>query len=179
MRPSMPVSPRAPPEPSFSPPRPSAPPRSSSRASLRQLPQVIPPAQPTPADEELFFDVVLPCGLHQNQAMDLMYRELVPEDFELLSKLDENLPRRNTVQRDSVDLLPYVSADMLEAGATCGVCLSEFDSTERAVILPCGHSFHSKCISKWLTQFKNSCPLCSAPISNEHSALSQAKGVAL
>lgn len=179
VRPSMPVSPRAPPEPSFSPPRPSAPPRSMSRAPLRQLAQVSPPAQPMPADEDVFFDMVLPCGLYQDQAMELMYRELGPEDFELLSKLDETVPRRNTVQRDSVDQLPHVSAETLEVGDTCGVCLSEFDLTERTVKLPCGHPFHAKCISKWLTQFKNSCPLCSVPISNKHTASSQLTGIAL
>lgn len=166
----MPVSPRAPPEPSFSPPRPNMPPQNRSRVAPRQAPQVSSPSQPIPPDEDDYFDVVLPCGLYQDQVMDVMYRELGPEDFEMLSKLDENVPRRNTVQRDSVDQLPRVAAKTLEAGATCGVCLSEFELTERAAKLPCGHTFHVKCISKWLTQFKNTCPLCSAPISNEDDA---------
>lgn len=174
-RSSVQTSPRAPPEPSFSPPRPSgasAPPRSSSRAPPRQTPHVSPPSQPMPPDEDTFFDMVLPCGLYQDEVMDVMYRELGPEDFEMLSKLDESVPRRNTVQRDSVDqLCTRVAADTLETDATCGVCLSEFERTGPAAVLPCGHAFHSRCISRWLTQFKNTCPLCSAPIANDSGSL--------
>lgn len=171
MRPSLPMTPGVPLEPAFSPPQPSpqpsAHPRSSARALSRQLPQVRPPAQPLPPDEDNYVDMVLPCGLYQDQVIDAMYRDLGPEDFEMLCKLDENVPRRNTARRDSVDQLPRVAAQELEAGATCGVCLSEFESSERVVRLPCRHTFHAKCISKWLTQYKDTCPLCSAPISCE------------
>jgi hypothetical protein len=38
------------------------------------------------------------------------------------------------------------------------------DANVPLVKLPCRHAFHSGCISRWLTQCKNTCPLCQAPI---------------
>lgn len=108
-------------------------------------------------------DPVLPCGLRQDQALDLMSRDLTPEDFEMLSKLDEGLPKRNTVESDLVDQLPSVVVPDCQ-GQGCGVCLGEFEPGSRAVQLPCRHLYHPACISKWLTQCKNACPMCSLPI---------------
>jgi len=109
------------------------------------------------------FDANLPCGLDHNQVMDLMYRDIKPEDYEMLSKLDESVPKKDIVQRTLVDDLPRVLAR--DSGANeCGVCLAQLRPTAQAVKLPCQHVFHPKCIEKWLTECKNACPLCSAPI---------------
>merc|ERR1719456_1804538 len=56
-----------------------------------------------PVDVDGYHDMVLPCGLFQDEVIELMYRDLSPEDFEMLSKLDERLPKRNTAQRSIVD----------------------------------------------------------------------------
>lgn len=60
----------------------------------------------------------------------------------------------------------------------CIICLEEFENIENQskenkekneniiAKLQCGHSFHSKCISDWMTK-KNVCPLCKAKIDNE------------
>jgi len=109
------------------------------------------------------FDTALPCGLNQTQVMDLMYRDIKPEDYEMLSKLDESVPKRDIVQRTLVDDLPRVLAR--DSGAKeCGVCLAQLRSACQAVQLPCQHAFHPMCIEKWLTECKNTCPLCSTPI---------------
>jgi len=102
----------------------------------------------------------LACGLQQEQALDLMSRDLTPEDFEMLSKLDEGVAKRNIAEKSVVELLPRVAA----AGKECGVCLGELDGKIDAIELPCKHVYHSACISKWLTTCKNACPMCSAPI---------------
>mmetsp|Transcript_105935 Transcript_105935/g.297874 ORF Transcript_105935/g.297874 Transcript_105935/m.297874 type:complete len:524 (-) Transcript_105935:176-1747(-) len=116
-----------------------------------------------PRDGDGYHDVILPCGLLQDEVIDIMYRDLSPEDFEMLTKLDERLAPRNTAQRNLVERLPRVP--VRECGCTeCGVCLADFERKGYAVQLPCRHSFHPGCISKWLTQCKNTCPLCSAPI---------------
>lgn len=116
-----------------------------------------------PADENGYHDVVLACGLMQEEIIELMYRDLNPEDFETLNKLDERLPRRNIVQHDLMDGLPRRIASECNC-SECGVCLAELDPGARVVQLPCGHAFHPACISRWLTQCKNTCPLCAARI---------------
>jgi len=108
-------------------------------------------------------DPVLPCGLRQDQALDLMYRDLTPEDYETLSKLDAGVPKRDTAEKNLVDGLPRVEAKTC-AAKECGVCLGEMDPNLQVALLPCKHAFHMECISKWLTQCKNACPICSQPI---------------
>jgi len=119
------------------------------------------------APEGLFcLDRPLACGLSEEEALDLMSRELTPEDFEKLCKLDESVPRRNTAQKDLVERLPKVlGRDLAAKGCSdCGICLLPLPTCAFAKELPCKHAFHAACISKWLTQFKNTCPLCNAPI---------------
>jgi len=105
---------------------------------------------------------VLPCGLGVNEAVSMMHRELTPEDYEKLCKLDENLPKRDTLQQGQVDRLPRFRP--VGSAVECKICLCEIDQDTEAVQLPCSHAFHVPCISRWLTQCKNSCPLCSAEI---------------
>lgn len=42
---------------------------------------------------------------------------------------------------------------------SCAVCLSDFEQDDEVRRLPCGHTFHSGCVDKWLTHNKV-CPLC-------------------
>lgn len=42
----------------------------------------------------------------------------------------------------------------------CPICLEEMNATEEVMKLSCGHIYHSKCISKWLTEQSNTCPTC-------------------
>ncbi|CAK0906468.1 unnamed protein product, partial [Prorocentrum cordatum] len=111
----------------------------------------------------LYHDMLLPCGLFQEEAIDIMFRELSPDDFEMLAKLDEHLPKRNIVQRTTVDTLPQHHAQDCDV-TECGVCLVALEPTTRVSALPCGHAFHPHCIARWLTECKNACPLCSAKI---------------
>eukprot|EP00930_Biecheleria_cincta_P055113 TRINITY_DN41475_c0_g1_i1.p1 TRINITY_DN41475_c0_g1~~TRINITY_DN41475_c0_g1_i1.p1 ORF type:complete len:256 (-),score=42.36 TRINITY_DN41475_c0_g1_i1:83-850(-) len=113
-------------------------------------------------EDDDFQDALLPCGLGVNEAMSMMHRELTPEDYEKLCKLDENIPKHGTLQQGQVDCLPRFRPG--SSGVECKICLSEIDRTTEAVKLPCSHAFHVPCITRWLTQCKNSCPLCSAEI---------------
>mmetsp|Transcript_73497 Transcript_73497/g.129723 ORF Transcript_73497/g.129723 Transcript_73497/m.129723 type:complete len:206 (-) Transcript_73497:50-667(-) len=135
--------------------------------SLRALSHFMRPASFPMIYEDDLLDVCaeeekLPCGLGAVEAMSMMHRELTPEDYEKLCKLDETVPK-NTLQPGQVDSLQRLAAC---EGVECGVCLSEMSAGDEAVQLPCSHGFHVACISKWLTQCKNTCPLCSKPIGN-------------
>nr|OQO32050.1 hypothetical protein B0A51_00588 [Rachicladosporium sp. CCFEE 5018] len=57
---------------------------------------------------------------------------------------------------------------VLEQGQRCLVCLSDFEVKEIARRLAkCGHLYHRECIDTWLTQGRNSCPLCRGQGVNE------------
>ncbi|KAK3690631.1 hypothetical protein LTR37_019075 [Vermiconidia calcicola] len=49
----------------------------------------------------------------------------------------------------------------IEPSQRCLVCLCDFEIKETArKLVKCNHLFHKECIDQWLTQGRNSCPLC-------------------
>jgi hypothetical protein len=98
-------------------------------------------------------------GLSQREIRDLQNRELGPEDYELLLRLDETVERRNVLSEEAAGKL-VVSA--LESEAECSVCLTDMQTGESAVVLGCGHSFHPQCVREWLCKGRETCPMCNA-----------------
>lgn len=96
----------------------------------------------------------------------LQYRELTPEDYELLCLLDECVPNKNTASQERVTSLPRMQGCDV-AVTECHICFGRLDPSSCVVPLPCGHVFHSECISKWLTQCKGTCPLCNSVLENQ------------
>lgn len=97
----------------------------------------------------------------------LQYREVTPEDYDLLSLLDDAVPKRGTTAENIIASLPIVQAPVKADDSnadTCHICLSEMQTHASVVQLPCQHSFHPECISRWLTQYKGTCPVCKAPV---------------
>jgi len=101
------------------------------------------------------------------EAMDLpnpkyilmQYRDLRPEDFELLCELDEGIPRKGTLPAGIVAKLPRTRA-MDHSMTECRVCLAGFSPDAAVVQLPCRHVFHAECASRWLEECKGTCPIC-------------------
>jgi len=57
--------------------------------------------------------------------------------------------------------LPPVVEDGIERAERCLVCLSDYEAEDEArMLVKCGHLFHKDCIDQWLTEGRNSCPLC-------------------
>jgi hypothetical protein len=57
------------------------------------------------------------------------------------------------------------SENKVAAAATCAICLSSYNEGDVLKILPnCHHIFHIDCISQWLTEHSNLCPLCRLPV---------------
>eukprot|EP00934_Nitzschia_sp_Nitz4_P003783 Nitzschia sp. Nitz4//scaffold15_size197535//132603//134631//NITZ4_001593-RA/size197535-augustus-gene-0.228-mRNA-1//-1//CDS//3329537760//3773//frame0 len=56
----------------------------------------------------------------------------------------------------------YRAADHVEEplDEECVICLDDFEEDTRLRKLPCGHVFHSTCISRWLVERSAVCPLC-------------------
>lgn len=40
----------------------------------------------------------------------------------------------------------------------CSVCYEKMGRNK--ITLPCNHSFHEKCLSKWVEEGNNTCPMC-------------------
>eukprot|EP00928_Gymnodinium_smaydae_P088875 TRINITY_DN72915_c0_g1_i1.p1 TRINITY_DN72915_c0_g1~~TRINITY_DN72915_c0_g1_i1.p1 ORF type:complete len:285 (-),score=26.49 TRINITY_DN72915_c0_g1_i1:98-952(-) len=105
----------------------------------------------------------LSAGYIRPELARLQYREVTPEDYELLCLLDDVLPRRGTAPASVMAGLPARSPQDLKA-VQCQVCLGDFSPSSKVVELPCQHVFHPDCVSKWLTQCKATCPVCAAPV---------------
>jgi len=45
----------------------------------------------------------------------------------------------------------------------CVICFEKMNDKERKYILHCNHSYHKKCISRWLHE-NVTCPLCNLPL---------------
>lgn len=108
------------------------------------------------------WDLQLPCGLSPSQISDLLFREITPEDYELLLRLDETVARPTT-SKAFVDSMPEARAED-SADKSCSVCLLTFNSDDAVAELPCKHLFHRSCIGKWLTERSRVCPLCSVEV---------------
>eukprot|EP00442_Polarella_glacialis_P027832 CAMPEP_0115144170 /NCGR_PEP_ID=MMETSP0227-20121206/61270_1 /TAXON_ID=89957 /ORGANISM="Polarella glacialis, Strain CCMP 1383" /LENGTH=409 /DNA_ID=CAMNT_0002553265 /DNA_START=153 /DNA_END=1383 /DNA_ORIENTATION=- len=100
----------------------------------------------------------LDCGLSNSEVYDLLFREITPEDYETLLRLDEKVSRP-TVAPSIIDSLPTMLGKKL-CGESCSVCLAAFEEEDVAATLPCRHSFHRACIGKWLSECRCACPLC-------------------
>ncbi|CAL1204201.1 unnamed protein product [Candida parapsilosis] len=47
----------------------------------------------------------------------------------------------------------------------CSICLEKYEPLmSRVLVLECKHMYHQKCLSRWLINFKRTCPLCNSTI---------------
>ena len=49
----------------------------------------------------------------------------------------------------------------------CPICCEDFVSESQLTVLPCKHYYHTHCCRKWLTEEKNTCPMCIHQIEGE------------
>lgn len=106
--------------------------------------------------------ISLPCGLTTGEVSDLLSREITPEDYDLLLRLDKAVPKP-TASAESIEGLPVVHEKEF-MGGECTVCLCMFEAGDGVLALPCQHHFHRSCITKWLSECRRMCPLCGVEI---------------
>lgn len=91
----------------------------------------------------------------------LQHRDLNPDDYDLLLRLDDRVQPR-TVSELQLSALAVNELSVTDvnqySSITCAVCLESFAAGQRCKLLPCGQ-FHDVCIDTWLRQSSTKCPL--------------------
>merc|ERR1711907_686435 len=79
-------------------------------------------------------------------------RELTPEDYEILLRLDESVAKKDVLSAEQAAAL---IEHTMEEDDSCCVCMCDLESGESAVMLACGPYFHPPCIKDWLVKGKD------------------------
>jgi hypothetical protein len=100
--------------------------------------------------------------------IEMQSREITPDDFALLSILDECLQKK-TVEEEVLETLPVglwkdlkeeqPSSSEKSRDETCRICLLDYEEVDELCTLPCAHLFHKDCIQQWLSSNSTTCPL--------------------
>ncbi|KAG5510832.1 hypothetical protein JKF63_07904 [Porcisia hertigi] len=89
---------------------------------------------------------------------DLQYREINPEDYDVLLALDHD--HRRPLGADEIrNLLTERFGARARMNDSCPVCLRGFTVSSMCTALPCGHVMHSGCGFKWLSEYSDACPI--------------------
>ena len=91
---------------------------------------------------------------------DLQHRDLTPEDYDLLLRLDEKVPPK-TVSKSELASLDIQTLDSVSTliGELCSICMEVYSELQCVKTLPCHHTFHCTCIDTWLSSASLNCPL--------------------
>jgi len=102
--------------------------------------------------------------LKMSQSLEIRLVRLNPEQRDAMRH--DAFRSKDKALRSVFDSLPTVYAGALGV-SECVVCQVDFDPQQRLTQLPCKHAFCTPCISRWLLECKNECPLCARPITME------------
>ncbi|KAF5202860.1 RING/U-box superfamily protein, partial [Thalictrum thalictroides] len=65
---------------------------------------------------------------------------------------------------DALEKQVYVKGELVEI---CTVCCDEFLTEDETTKMPCSHTFHTRCLEKWL-EVSHACPLCRFDLPTDH-----------
>ena len=105
------------------------------------------------------------CGLTKAQIRALQSRELTPEDYDILLKLDESVEKRDVMSESEVARLLVESTFDADEEAECSICMCDCECGEAVVRLACSHVFHGPCLKKWAMRGRHTCPMCNNVLS--------------
>lgn len=98
-----------------------------------------------------------------NVLINLQHRDLTPEDYEILLRLDDSVAPK-TIDKSVLDNLKTDIVSNVTAGDICSVCMDPYEVGQKRKFLPCAHVFHCKCIDMWLENSSRNCPIDGLPI---------------
>ncbi|XP_060078019.1 uncharacterized protein LOC132557540 [Ylistrum balloti] len=100
-----------------------------------------------------------------NVLITLQHRDLTPEDYETLLRLDENVAPK-TLQKDVLESFRTDIVNESGVHETCSICMDQYTIGQSRKFLPCNHVFHTNCIDMWLENSSLNCPIDNLPVSN-------------
>ena len=115
--------------------------------------------------------------LHQNNApsdlsgdlvgllVSLQHRDLTPEDYEILLRLDDSIAPK-TIDKSLLCLFKTDLVTETTVGELCAVCMDHYEIGQTRKFLPCDHVFHQHCIDMWLENSSRNCPIDGLPVDN-------------
>jgi len=111
-----------------------------------------------------------------NMLMDLQHRDITPEDYETLRRLDASVKPRTLSSVALEKSAPCWQIPLMEGehaarapigfrnDDVCAICLECFDQGDSVRRLPCKHLFHTHCIDEWLFHCSHCCPEDGLPV---------------
>ena len=86
--------------------------------------------------------------------------------FKKRQQINQRQQSRGIVQQLSAIKYHSLLQDASSPDMECSICFMEYQSDDLVTRLKCDskHIFHKECLSQWIVQGKNSCPICRAPV---------------
>ncbi|UJR22404.1 hypothetical protein I4U23_025465 [Adineta vaga] len=95
--------------------------------------------------------------------LDMQNRDLSPNDYEMLLRLDERVQRK-TLDNSLINKLQTIHVNETHLNDHCIICMEGYLLGQQLKILPCNHIFHINCIETYLKEFSTQCPLDNLPL---------------
>lgn len=122
--------------------------------------------QPFYDDQKTHTINVLYCGIETPRIISNF--SSAEEDIEDIANYVNNFFRRQTDEKKSEKVVvpPEKLSEVIKDVKTnvekeiCAICHESLVMSCCSTVIACRHTYHTKCIEKWLTEYKNTCPIC-------------------
>lgn len=99
-----------------------------------------------------------------NEASFTIEYEIINNNTSLENNNNNNISNKKITNKDILKQLGSykrinIDDDLIKCKSSCPICLDNYKDKEYKRTLKCGHTFHKKCIDKWIKKH-NSCPIC-------------------
>ncbi len=94
-----------------------------------------------------------------NRILAVSFEVDTNENTQYLTEEQINELRQQHTSQESDDLPPPLEEDQSSSSALCSICLETITESQETIRLPCTHTFHDECVTRWLRQH-STCPVC-------------------
>lgn len=101
---------------------------------------------------------ITPSPFPTENVQSLQYRDINPEDYQMLLLLDQS-KEWPTLSASEFNMLVKRTCTDSEVGSHCAICLEKFTQETECVAMKCGHILHIDCGRNWLTNHRSECPI--------------------